>query len=253
MTEELKSNLILWANAYETPDFVASDPVRFPRLVSDSMNLSQLTDEERRRIETVAVITAWVSYGDRKQIIKTAEMLFDIVNRKYLLEYGTYKRFENDNRPLYRFFKWSDLFEVCVRLSLIYSVYPTLESYVSRLSENPLTGLIDAFRGVSGFPRDKSSACKRLCMMLRWLVRRDSPVDIGCWTSFDPAKLIIPLDTHVHRMALNLGLTKRKQADMRTAIEVTEALKEVFPDDPTRGDFALFGYGIEHTKIRKGE
>lgn len=250
MTEELKNNLILWANAYETPDFVASDPVRFPRLVSDGMNLSRLTDEEQRRIETVAVITAWVSYGNRKQIIKTTEMLLDIVNREGSLLKCFY-RFKYDDRPLYRFFKWSDFSRLCVRLDSIYDLYPTLESGVLDLSNDPLTGLIGHFKGVKGFPKDSTSACKRLCMMLRWLVRRDSPVDIGCWTSFDPAKLIIPLDTHVHRMALDLGLTKRKQADMRTAIEVTEALKEVFPDDPTRGDFALFGYGIAHTQKNK--
>lgn len=56
----------------------------------------------------------------------------------------------------------------------------------------------------------------------------------------------MPLDTHVHRIALELGLTSRKQADMRTAVEITNVMREVFPNDPARGDFALFGYGVEH-------
>ena len=76
------------------------------------------------------------------------------------------------------------------------------------------------------------------------MVRTDSKVDIGIWETVSPSELIIPIDTHVHRMALALGITKRRQCDMRTAMEITESMKEVFPDDPARGDFALFGYGI---------
>lgn len=61
-----------------------------------------------------------------------------------------------------------------------------------------------------------------------------------------PDSLIIPLDTHVHKMALELGLTNRKQADMKTAVEITNAMREIFPNDPIKGDFALFGYSVEH-------
>lgn len=68
-------------------------------------------------------------------------------------------------------------------------------------------------------------------------------LEMQCCTMFDYIRLV---DTHVHRMALELGLTNRKQADMRTALEITKAMKEIFPNDPARGDFALFGYGIEH-------
>ena len=89
-------------------------------------------------------------------------------------------------------------------------------------------------------------ACKRMHLMLRWLVRHNSPVDIGIWSFLDQSRLLIPLDTHVHRIALELGLTSRKSADMKTAVEITETMKEIFPYDPSRGDFALFGYGVEH-------
>ena len=82
-------------------------------------------------------------------------------------------------------------------------------------------------------------------MLLRWMARKNSPVDLGLW-DIDPAKLIIPVDTHVHRIALELGLTKRKQADMKTALEITEAMREIWLDDPAKGDFALFGYGINN-------
>ena len=76
------------------------------------------------------------------------------------------------------------------------------------------------------------------------MVRNESCVDIGIWHNLRKENILIPLDTHVHEMALELGITKRKQADMKTAIEITNAMREVFPNDPARGDFALFGYGI---------
>ena len=87
------------------------------------------------------------------------------------------------------------------------------------------------------------SACKRLNLMLRWLIRRDD-VDPGGWTCVGPEKLIVPLDTHMHRIALSLGMTTRKAADMRTALEVTAAFRRIRPGDPVRYDFALTRLGI---------
>ena len=87
------------------------------------------------------------------------------------------------------------------------------------------------------------SACKRLNLMLRWLVRRDD-VDPGGWTCVGPEKLIVPLDTHMHKIALALGMTGRRGADMRTALEVTAAFREICPGDPVRYDFALTRLGI---------
>ena len=234
MTEDIKQKLREWADRYETADFIKSDPVQFPRLAAQGLNLSRLTEKEQRRVETVAVITSWLAYGNRKQIIKTAAMLYDLVTEEGFLENQRHFQFNSPNR-LYRFFTWADFFDLCERLSLIYGKYGTLESCVLALSENPLDGLIQAFKGVKGFPKDKDSACKRLCMLTRWLVRQDSPVDLGIWTSFDTADLIIPLDTHVHRMAQELGLTRFRYADMRASLEITKALREVFPDDPTKG------------------
>ena len=89
----------------------------------------------------------------------------------------------------------------------------------------------------------RGSACKRLNLMLRWLVRSDD-VDPGGWSCVGREKLIVPLDTHMHRIALTLGMTDRKSADMRTALEVTEAFKLISPTDPVRYDFALTRFGI---------
>ena len=89
----------------------------------------------------------------------------------------------------------------------------------------------------------RGSACKRLNLFLRWMVREDD-VDPGGWRDVPASKLIVPLDTHMHRICLALGLTRRKQADMRTATEITAAFRTIVPEDPVRYDFALTRLGI---------
>ncbi|MCP4682190.1 MAG: TIGR02757 family protein [Desulfobacterales bacterium] len=90
---------------------------------------------------------------------------------------------------------------------------------------------------------EKGSSCKRLHLFMRWMVRKDR-VDPGGWRDVTSAKLIIPLDTHMHRIGRLLELTKRKSADIRTATEITNAFKKIDPDDPVRYDFALTRLGI---------
>jgi uncharacterized protein (TIGR02757 family) len=85
-----------------------------------------------------------------------------------------------------------------------------------------------------------NSACKRINLALRWLVR-DGPVDMGLWKSFSPAALYVPLDVHVARTSRRLGLLKRKSNDKKAVIELTEKLREFCPEDPVKYDFALFG------------
>lgn len=89
----------------------------------------------------------------------------------------------------------------------------------------------------------RGSACKRLCLYFRWMVRCDA-VDPGGWRALEPADLVVPLDTHLHRVAMTLGLTTRKQANLPTAIEVTTKLRQIDPLDPLRFDFALTRPGI---------
>jgi uncharacterized protein (TIGR02757 family) len=89
----------------------------------------------------------------------------------------------------------------------------------------------------------KGSACKRLHLFLRWMVRRDN-VDPGGWDSIPTSKLIVPVDTHMHRICRALKLTQRKQADTYTAAEITTAFRAIAPDDPVKYDFALTRLGI---------
>lgn len=92
-------------------------------------------------------------------------------------------------------------------------------------------------------PRGKS-ACKRLNLYLRWMVRSGDPLDFGLWRAVSPAKLIIPLDTHIARISANIGLTRRKSADWRMAEEITASLRELDPEDPVKYDFSLCRLGI---------
>jgi uncharacterized protein (TIGR02757 family) len=89
----------------------------------------------------------------------------------------------------------------------------------------------------------RGSACKRWMMYLRWMVRNDA-VDLGVWPGVDPALLVVPMDTHMHRVSKRLGLTRRKTADLRAALEVTAAFRTVAPNDPVRYDFCLTRLGI---------
>jgi uncharacterized protein (TIGR02757 family) len=118
------------------------------------------------------------------------------------------------------------------------TVLPGLARLVARLRElagGPCDSLLSS-------PED-GSACKRLNLWLRWMVRRDA-VDPGPWKNVSPALLVVPLDTHLFRIAGKLGLTTRRQADLKTAVEVTRAFARMRPDDPVRYDFSLTRLGI---------
>ena len=111
-----------------------------------------------------------------------------------------------------------------------------LEAFCRWFSERGLSVIV---------PKDTTSSCKRLCMFMRWMVRDNSPVDLGLWADkIDRKSLIIPMDTHVLTEAGKLGLVNSRTASMSAARRLTAALAQVFPDDPLKGDFALFGYGV---------
>lgn len=247
MNKQLKRQLQDWAGTYNVKSFIPDDPVQFPHRYC-----------EKRDIEVSAFLTSWISYGRRELILRKADWLHSrmgdspyewIMNegcKALPLEISAAGR-----DTFYRFYTYSDLRALCSRLKEIYTEYGTLEDALgANPYPNPVHKLQDLFAGINGIPfMNGTSACKRLAMFLRWMVREDGIVDFGIWkTAVCPAQLIIPLDTHVHQISLELGLTTRKQATLQTALEITEALSPVFPGDPCLGDFALFGYDINKTK-----
>lgn len=113
-----------------------------------------------------------------------------------------------------------------------------------------LSAFVQALHGCDGACRkgflpspDGGSACKRWHLFLRWMVRHDE-VDPGGWSGVPASKLVIPLDTHMHRIGRELGLTRRRQADRETALEITRAFRKIAPEDPVRYDFVLTRLGI---------
>jgi uncharacterized protein (TIGR02757 family) len=227
----LKKRLIDAAERFEQPEFINSDPINLPHRYS-----------ERKDIEVSAMISAWMAYGSRTVFLEKLNRLHNVMDyyggpyqyidsKSYLLE----KRCDND--CLYRFYKWYDYYQLCDRINKVLIEEGTLEGTVDQLCKK--------FFGINGIPIPGSkSANKRINMFLRWMVRKNSLVDFGLCESIDPKDLVIPLDTHVYQEALKFGLTTRRSADLKTAIEITSAMKDIWPDDPVRGDFALYGLGI---------
>jgi uncharacterized protein (TIGR02757 family) len=118
---------------------------------------------------------------------------------------------------------------------------PALDVFVKELSAG------GSFRSLLPSP-SAGSACKRLNLFLKWMVRKDD-VDPGCWKHVSPSKLIMPLDTHIFRICSGLGITSRKSADMKTALEITGFFRSINPKDPIKYDFALTRPGIWNGRI----
>ena len=118
------------------------------------------------------------------------------------------------------------------------TILPALTAFVAMLT----TGSGNCKNSLLPQP-NRGSACKRLNLYLRWMVRHDD-VDPGGWRGIPASKLVVPLDTHLHRMCLALGFTERRQADIKTALEITAAFRTLDPDDPVKYDFALTRLGI---------
>ena len=233
MTEDLKEQLRRWAEDYHRADFIHADPVQFPHRY-----------KEKADIEIMGLLTALLSYGNRTMILRKVNELDDIM-RHAPLEYvlsGRWERdfAEGDRRSFYRMTSHNDMHGYMERLHDVYAKGQTLEDRLLTFDGTPMQRLC-AFMEVS----DKSPQ-KKLNMFLRWMIRRNSPVDFGIWTRMEPSELMIPLDTHVCRVAFQIGLTDRQTFSLNNARRITEALSELFPNDPCMGDFALFGYGVNH-------
>jgi len=243
MQKRVREMLIEAADRYETAAFIENDPIQFPHRYSGKAD-----------IEISAFISAWMAYGSRKVFLPILDGLHTIMDRTggpsaFIKQCGGEYSYGHDpDSCLYRFYKWKDYDSLCSRLSLLYSSADSMEQLFedgTPLNDN-VKRLCDFFSGVNGVAVSGStSANKRLYMFLRWMVRTGSPVDFGLWNRICRRDLIIPLDTHVYQEALRFGLTSRKGADLKTAVEITSCMAEIWPEDPARGDFALYGTGID--------
>ena len=229
MQEGLKVQLIEWAGKYNDPAYFSEDPISFPREF-----LSR--GAGRQDVEIAAVLAAHLAWGRRSMIVRDCTRLFDEMNWSPLA-YVLAGDYRNDSTSLHRTIKWNEMAQIFTRLRSLYAERNSLEG----LSVEQIRTL------VYGQKEDKKAANKKINMLRRWLVRRDGIVDLGIWTATSPADLIIPLDVHVYAQAFSLGLTRRKSKDIITAKEITDQFRQIWPDDPVLGDFALFGAGVSRT------
>lgn len=247
----LKTKLDILAGQYNVPSFAESDPVQFPRRFSD-----------KRDIEISSLLTSTIAWGRRSMILADVEKLHCLLGGeplRFVLD-GDIEAIGEGN--IHRTFFGRHLRYFLRGLRELYRSYGSLEDFAVAtgaadseaaawtLAENINAVLCRANRscrldGPSRCLPDKpdKSALKRLNMALRWLVRRDGIVDIGCWEALRPSQLFIPLDVHSGNTSRALGLLTRRQNDRKAVEELTEVLRRFNPDDPTVYDFALFGAG----------
>lgn len=219
-----------WAEEYNDPKYFEDDPISFPR--EFVRRGSSLQD-----IEIAAVFASHLAWGRRAMICRDCGRLFDEMEwRPY--DYVMSGSYRNDESSLHRTVKWSEAAGICGRLREWYTWHDSLEA----LSAKEIRSIV--FRRKD----DPKAPDKKINLMRRWMIRRDGKVDLGVWQHSDPAGLLVPLDVHVHAQATALGLTRRKQKDINTALEITGKFREIWSDDPMLGDFALFGYGVTHSK-----
>ena len=243
---ELKELLRKLAEKYETKEFLHGDPSQFMHKVSGEFNR-----------EATAFTAAALSFGARKQFLPKIAEIVDCASGDVDLwvRSGEYRsRFAADDKaPFYRFFTMSDMRMFFDAFRSILMRHGSLGELVCKRAERSgvcaVSEICKAFADVGGckaVPCNALSSCKRLCMFMRWMVRDSSAVDLGLWADFvDKTSLAMPLDTHVLCQSQRLGLRKTKTSSMRCAVNLTQKLKEVFPDDPLKGDFALFGLGVD--------
>ena len=230
MDKKTENLLIEWAETYNDPAYFQEDPIIFPTKFARefAQGRASLAD-----VEIAALLSAHLAWGRRAMIVRDCERMFDEMCWKpynYVMN-GEYR---NDPVSLHRTVKWCEFAEICARMKEIYSSVDSIE------------GLSDAEIRVRifGQKEDRKAPNKKINMMRRWMVRDDGKVDLGLWKNTDKRDLILPLDVHVYSQATALGLTGRKQKDIVTAKEITDAFRDIFPNDPCLGDFALFGYGV---------
>lgn len=256
----LVNDLDRWYEKVCKPDFIALDPVQFPRRYS-----------KREDIEIAAFLSAAIAWGRRDIILRSAEKMFALMKQgpyAFVMS-GDYKKLKNNN--IHRTFFESDLKYFCRGLNRIYAKYGNLEKMFAPARGNSLQKASDIWKGIALFREEialankgqysihianpgaedgNGSACKKHNLALRWLVR-GGPVDLGLWKSIKPAALFIPLDVHVARTARKLGLIERKSNDKKTVIALTEKLREFCPQDPVKYDYSLFGMGAKLiTRVR---
>ena len=236
---------------YHHAEFIHPDPLEFPHRYESV--------EDR---EIVAFISSVLAYGNVKAIIRSVEGVLSSMTAapcEFLARSTPAKLRRRFKGFRYRFTSEHDLVSLLTGLARMVNEFGSIEACVAagvrdddRTVINGMSHFVDTLRrlGRHQFDHlvphpDRGSACKRMNLFLRWMVRRDV-IDPGGWTQIPRSMLIVPVDTHMHQIALKLDWTQRKQANLKTALEITDVLRSACPSDPTKYDFSLTRPGIRN-------
>jgi uncharacterized protein (TIGR02757 family) len=252
-------------------DEILQDFVENDELTNDAIEPA-LRYQDPRDKEFAAFICAVFAYGKVDLIKKSVHRILDPLQDepvKFILSLS-----ERDIAKMYTGFKHRfnnevDLQRLLIWLRQVYLSHESLENFVSPTFEmsasDCIETLVTKLSQLSSKPLKKpekgssfwfllpkpstGSACKRFNLFLRWMVGT-GPMDFSLWKKFSKSNLIIPVDVHVMEQSLKLGFTSRKNADWKTAEEITKSLKCLDPEDPTRFDFALCHIGINKIDLK---
>jgi len=223
--------------------------------------------------EIAGLIAASFAYGNVKIILRSLEFIFSRIGqstRKFVENFDAEQGGELFAGFKHRFNDSRDLCALLYGTRLMLESAGSIENFFCRGYDPRKNDLSDAlatftssvlafdYTPVFGtpsppknsyfrflFPSPRSgSACKRLCMYLRWMIRPADGIDLGIWKQVSSSKLIIPVDAHIQRICGLLGFTVRRQADWKMACEITTALRKLSPEDPVRYDFSICHLGI---------
>lgn len=237
----------------------ARDPIEFPR--------SYTRAEDKELSGFIAASFAYGNVNLFKPVVRTLLSKMGESPHEFIVQFDVGKQRKLFAGIKYRFNENDDIISLFFILHKILKKSGSIEAVFRKHYHdddgnigNALIGLIDAMLEVDTTPvygdnvkpagllqfipsPRKGSACKRMNLYLRWMIR-DRDIDFGIWKGIPKNKLIIPLDTHISRISKCLGFTSRKSQDWKMAVEITESLKKLDPEDPLKYDFALCHQGI---------
>lgn len=255
----IKDTLNRFYSEYDFSERLVHDPIEFPHRYSDPKD-----------IEVVGFIASSLAYGKVGLFKRVIEMILEPFGEhpsEFLMDFSLNRDAGFLKGINYRFNREEDMVCLVYMLGSVLREWGTLKKLFYHFYndedkdiKNALTGFVNYFYNIDTSPvygtdikpyglkqlfpsPQKGSACKRMNLFLRWMVR-SKDIDFGIWDNIPPNKLIIPLDTHIARISKCLGLTGRASADWKMAKEITASLREFDPVDPLKYDFALCHQGI---------
>lgn len=254
MDDSLRELLERLYDRYNRPEFIDDDPVSVPHRYTD-----------RADREVAGFFAATLAWGNRKAIVRSGRRMMGLMDDAPadFVRHASDRELTMLDRFVYRTFNGGDLRDFVLALRRLDERFGGLGAFFESRYEvttsipRVLAEFRSEFFGCDHAPHCekhlssilKGAACKRLCMFLRWMVRRDDRgVDFGEWRRIPMSALYLPLDVHTGDTSRALGLLSRRQNDWRAVEQVTAALRAIDPDDPVRFDFALFGMGIDRTE-----